>query len=42
MMIIETPEKGRCVFADKEYKKGETIEICEYITIPQKQIEILK
>ena len=41
-MIIQTDIKGRCVFADKEYKKWDTIEICEYITIPQNQIEILK
>lgn len=42
MIIVNTDIKGRCVFADKEYKKGETIEICEYITIPQVQIETLK
>lgn len=42
MIIVSIPEKWRCVFADKDYKKGETIEICEYITIPQAQIEMLK
>ncbi len=42
MIIAETPNKWRCVFADKEYKKWDTIEICEYVTIPHDQIEILK
>jgi len=42
MIIVQTEEKGRCVFADKDYKKGDTIEICEYITIPQAQIKMLK
>lgn len=42
MLIVQTEIKGRCVFADKEYKKGDTIEVCEYITIPQIQIDILK
>ena len=41
-MIINTKEKGRCVFADKDYKKDEVIEVCEYIVIPQDQIKILK
>lgn len=41
-MIVNTEQKGRCVFADKPYKKDEVIEICEYITIPQTEIEILK
>ena len=42
MIIVQTEIKGRCVFADKEYKKGDTIEVCEYITIPNAQIDILK
>lgn len=42
MIILKTSQKGRCVFADKDYKKGDTIEICEYVTIPQSQIETLK
>lgn len=42
MLIVQTEIKGRCVFADKEYKKGDIIEVCEYITIPQIQIDILK
>lgn len=41
-MIIKTPQKGRCVFADRPYKQGETVEVCEYITIPNNQIETLK
>lgn len=41
-MIVTVKTKGRCVFADKAYKKDEVIEVCEYITIPQNQIEILK
>jgi len=41
-MIINTKEKWRCVFADKEYKKDDVIEVCHYIVIPQKEIEILK
>lgn len=41
-MIFRTKEKGRCVFADKAYKKDDVIEVCEYIVIPQKEIEILK
>ena len=41
-MIINTKEKGRCVFADKDYKKDDVIEVCEYIIIPQDQIETLK
>lgn len=42
MIILKTDIKGRCVFAGQEYKEGDTIEICEYITIPQVQIDILK
>lgn len=42
MLIYKTDIKGRCVFANKEYKEWDTIEICEYITIPQAQIETLK
>ena len=42
MIIAQTKDKWRCVFADRSYKKGDTIEICEYVTIPQAQIEILK
>ena len=42
MLIVQTEIKGRCVFADKEYKKGDTIEVCEYVTIPHAQIDILK
>lgn len=42
MLIIETPEKGRCVFTPEAIKKGATVEICEYITIPKDQIQILK
>lgn len=41
-MIINTKEKGRCVFADKPYKKDEVIEVCHYIIIPQAEIKILK
>lgn len=41
-MIVTVKNKGRCVFADKPYKKDEVIEVCEYITIPQEQIEVLK
>ena len=41
-MIINTVQKGRCVFADKPYKKWEIIEVCEYIVIPQDQIKMLK
>lgn len=41
-MIVNTKEKGRCVFADKDYKKDEVIEVCNYIVIPQEQIKILK
>ena len=41
-MIVTVKNKGRCVFADKAYKKDEVIEVCEYITIPQNQIEVLK
>lgn len=41
-MIVRTQEKGRCVFADKPYKKDEVIEVCEYITIPHEEIEVLK
>jgi len=42
MIIVQTEIKGRCVFADKEYKKGDVIEVCEFITIPNAQIDILK
>ena len=42
MIIIETKEKGRCVFAEKEYKEWETIEVCEYIRIPKSEIDILE
>lgn len=41
-MILKTKQKGRCVFADKEYEEWEVIEVCEYILIPYEQIEILK
>jgi hypothetical protein len=41
-MIVTVKTKGRCVFADRDYKKDEVIEVCEYITIPQEQIEVLK
>ena len=41
-MIVNIPKKGRCVFAEKDYKKDDTIEICEYIVVPQDQIAVLK
>lgn len=41
-IIINVFDKWRCVFADKEYKKWDIIEICEYIHIPKKEINILK
>lgn len=41
-MIINTVQKGRCVFADKPYKIHDIIEVCQYITIPKEQIKILK
>lgn len=41
-MIVNTQQKGRCVFADKPYKKDDVVEVCHYITIPQSEIETLK
>lgn len=42
IMIVNTKQKGRCVFAEKPYKKDDVVEVCHYITIPQSQIETLK
>lgn len=41
-MIVSVQFKGRCIFADRPYKKWEIIEVCEYIVIPQDQIKMLK
>lgn len=42
MLIIETDIKWRCVFSEQRYKEGDTIEICQYIRIPNEQIPMLK
>lgn len=42
MIVLKIPWKGRCVYAAKSYKTWETVEVCEYITIPREQVEILK
>lgn len=42
MIVCPVPEKWRCVFATQDYKEWDTIEICEFISIPKEQVEVLK
>lgn len=41
-LVINVPGKGRCVFARKDYKKGDVVEVCEYIRIPAEQTDAIK
>ncbi|MBI2798527.1 SET domain-containing protein-lysine N-methyltransferase [Candidatus Saccharibacteria bacterium] len=41
MVIKETQNKGRGVFAEKDYKKGELIEICPVVVLSAKQRQLI-
>ena len=42
IMIIRKKNKWRCVIADKDYVFWETIEVCECITMPRKDLILLQ
>src|SRR3989344_3633999 len=39
--VKHIPEKGRCVFALRDFSAGETIEICPVVVIPNKDCQLL-
>lgn len=41
LIIKKSPEKGRGVFAGKDFRKGQVIEKCHVIVLPTRDMDIL-